>query len=330
MDNIKKYINNEFYNNLMTLYKNILFKLKEKFQLIINEKTADSFSIEQFDFNNKLINNFDYINNTINLYFSLDKFNTYYLPILNDFKNTEIEEIENITNNIEYQHNIINKLEISEDNSEIDNDIYIFYIIEMTFFGETYCIDSDDYCTKIASSYDNYNKLINLSIESDEKLQKFSKISNNLLSSIDEKVEYYMSKINKIKTSLLSFEEEINNRNETIKFWPSFENIIDNILSEKYGEKIIKRAYKFYKNNFEGKLENIFIEINKKWNESFDLLIQEINNNLPHFKNSFEGLNTMAKIYKDLISNEIIDNFFDSILNLQKKEYNYTISYYYN
>ena len=206
----------------------------------------------------------------------------------------------------------------------------IFFTIEMILFGQTYYSDTDDFCAKIETSYDNYNKLINLSISSDENLQKFSQISNNLLSSINEKVEYYISNISLIKNSLLSFEQQINNTNKTIKSLPTFENEIDNILLEKYGEKLNKRAYNYSKNFIEGKINNIFIDINKKWNDSFDLLIQEINNNLSNFKNSFEGLNHMAKIYKDLICNEIINNYFDSIINLQKKEYNYTISYYYN
>ena len=331
MENIKKYINNELYNDLIAIYNNILFKLKEKLQIITNEKIVDSFpGIEQLDFTDKHNNKIDYIYNIINIYFSLEEFNSYYLPILNDFKSTEIEEIENITYNIEYYHNIIMKLEISEDNSNMDNDMCILFSIEMIILGQTFYGYTDEYCTKIEASYDNYNKLIDLSIDSDENLQKFSRISNNLISSINVKVEDYISNISMIKNYLLSFEQEINNQNETIKFWSSFENKIDNILSEKYEEKLIKRAYSYYKNNIEGKIENIFICINKNLSENFDFLIQQINKNLPQFKNSFEGLNYMSKIYKDLFANEIINNYFDSIINLQKNEFNYTISYCYN
>ena len=59
-------------------------------------------------------------------------------------------------------------------------------------------------------------------------------------------------------------------------------------------------------------------------------MFQEINNNLPQFKYSIDGFSYMSEIFNNLISNEIIKNYFDSIINLQKNEFNYTILDYYN
>ena len=133
-----------------------------------------------------------------------------------------------------------------------------------------------------------------------------------------------------MRNSILSLEQESFNNTEINKYLYSLEDKINIILSEKYGEEIIKYSYLFFKDNIESRIGILFNDIIQKLNELFESLIQEINNNLPKFKYSIEGFHYMAKIFNKLISDNVIKNYFDSIIEHQKNEFNFTISYYYN
>ena len=325
-ENIKTYINNQLYNDIIEVYKNIIAKIKENIILIKNNKLTDTYpDISQFEFNNKHIDIINDLNNKLNNYFSFDIFNNNFTTKLNDFKTEINKKIDNFTNYIESQHKDINELEISEDDDD-ENDICVIFTLEMTILGESFTFDTDDYCAKIESCYNNYNKLNDVTINSNENIQKFQ----NLSSSISEKENYYNSKINMIKDSISEAKNEIISNNVTTEYLLQFQNIINVILSQKYGDEIIKSSYNYYKSNIETKIENIMDDINNKWNKSFNLLEEEINSNLPNFKNSIEGFSHMAEIFKNIINDEVMIKYFDSIINLQKNEFNNTLSYYYN
>ena len=329
--NIKQYLNSQLNNDLLDEYKNLITKIKEALQLIKNNKISEIYpSISKFSFNNKHINNIENINDIISKYFSLDIFNNNYLSILNNFKNEQNEELENITNIIENHNNRLIKLEQTEDESDDENDICLIFTFEMTMFGETFDFDTDDYCAKITSYFDNYKKLVDISIYFDKNIQKFSEKFEYILPLVNQKVNSYNSKINKIRDFLLYRKQDIINNNMTNDYLLPIKNTINLILSEKYGEKILNSSYNYYKNNIEGKIQNILNDINIKFNDSFYLLEQEMSNNLSKFKYSIEGFSYMCQILKDLIVKDIIFEYSDSIINLQKNELNYTISSYYN
>ena len=108
------------------------------------------------------------------------------------------------------------------------------------------------------------------------------------------------------------------------------QNAINSFLSQKYGEEMIKYSYNYYKNYIEGKIKNILNSIDNKWLESFKSLKIEINENLNEFKYPIEEFGIMAQFYEDLYSKNISSQYFNSIINLEKNEFNFTISYYYN
>ena len=75
---------------------------------------------------------------------------------------------------------------------------------------------------------------------------------------------------------------------------------------------------------------NLLNNISLQWNEAYDLLYEEVNNNLNNFKNSIIEFRSLAQIYSALIVQNITRIYFDSIETHQKSEFNYTITYYYN
>ena len=72
-------------------------------------------------------------------------------------------------------------------------------------------------------------------------------------------------------------------------------------------------------------MEPLFTSISNKWKESYDILIQEINDNKNNFKNSITEFSYMATIYSVIIKNNAKNNYFNSIDIHQKNEFNYTI-----
>ena len=67
-----------------------------------------------------------------------------------------------------------------------------------------------------------------------------------------------------------------------------------------------------------------------KWISSYDKLKEKINLNKDKFKNSITELGLIASIYNSIISQKMTISYYDSIIEQQKNEFNYTISYYYN
>ena len=98
----------------------------------------------------------------------------------------------------------------------------------------------------------------------------------------------------------------------------------------KYGEEIIKSSYNYYQNNTERIMGNLLNDISSQWNEAYDSLYEEVNNNLNNFKNSINEFGTMGRIFNSFITQNITKIYYDSIENHQKNEMNYTIKYYYN
>ena len=57
---------------------------------------------------------------------------------------------------------------------------------------------------------------------------------------------------------------------------------------------------------------------------------QNVTDNLDNFNHSMNEFGVMALIYEVVITSNLTNNFYNSIINHQKSEFNYTISFYYN
>ena len=78
-------------------------------------------------------------------------------------------------------------------------------------------------------------------------------------------------------------------------------------------------------------MSNLLNDISNKWIIIFYFLKEIINNNnLDNFKSSIGEFGTFASIYKELIEQNIITIYFDSIETHQRSKFNYSIIYYYN
>ena len=324
LQRMRNYINNQLYNDFLDEYKNIISKLKEILLSIKNNKISEIYpGIREFDFYVNHLNNLDELNKKIDKYFSLELFNKVYLSKLNNFRvNYSEVRIDAIDEFIDIHHNVISKFGILTSDANNKNDYY--FCIEMVCEGRYH---EYKYCTKYY--YDDYIKEGNYSIYAKGNLESREQFEY-LASLLDTNATSYNTKMYMIKDSLLSLEDDIVNQNLTEGYLLPIENEINSILSKKYEEEILKYSYNYYNNNINSKIENILNDINNKWNENFDLLEIEIKNNLAKFKYSIEEFGAIAKIFKDLYLKDIYNEYINSIINLQKNEYNFTISYYYN
>ena len=65
--------------------------------------------------------------------------------------------------------------------------------------------------------------------------------------------------------------------------------------------KLLKVLIIIIKKNKERIMGNLLNNISLQWNEEYDLLYEEVNNNLNNFKNSIIEFRSLAQIYSALI-----------------------------
>ena len=183
--------------------------MRESLQKIKNIKISDIYpDFPELDFIDKNINLVNEFYVRLNYFFSDDKFNDFYLPQINEFKNNELKEIIDIDSNIiEYNHNKIKTPEIEDD---YQNDFCISFLRKKTYTCTNGVIsdfyDSDFYCLPLSSESNNDEKLIQISTNWKQNNSQFLTKFNKLYSDINTIIDSYTSKIINLKKDLLNLE----------------------------------------------------------------------------------------------------------------------------
>ena len=328
----KTYIENQLFLDLSKEYKPIISKLREKLQIIKSIKIIEKYpDFKELNFFNNHIKIIDDISSRINEYFSDDKFNTKYLNRINEEKLSFKNYINSIENNINIYHNIINKLNLNGDNV---NDFCVEYKRKLCY-GCTNCAWNyyvyDTYCFPLSSDIKNNHLLLKKSdIKDDKKLIDFKTYFENYLQKISEKIDTYSTTLTNFDKKLNLVKEDTLNRKITNNYLKPFENWVNSILSEKYSDALIRTLYNYYQNIIDNRLMTILNSVSTKWIECFDNLISEVDNNFEDFKSTTYEFGIMAQAYETLISQNLSQSYYESIVSFQKNEFNYTITYYYN
>ena len=269
----------------------------------------------------------DELYNRLNRYISNDIFNNYYIPIIKNHIKNETEEIDNIKEYIENKHNIIKKNVMTLGK---EKDLCTKFTRKRTFTCRNGAIynfyPSEDECFNSVGS-NNLNDMKKISFNNDKI---FEEKFNQFFSTLKNKIDSYNNLIDKLKQNITSIESEILNKNITNNYLDFIEDKINNLLSEKYSINLIKGSYDYYKNLLDERMENILNNASNQWISSFDNLRTNVNSNLNNFSHSINEFGVMALIYEAVISQNLTKTFYNSIINHQKSEFNYTISYYYN
>ena len=334
-DNLEKsklYVNEQLYPDLLSEYKNFMSKIREILQVFKNNKMSDKYpDLNELSFLDEHIRIVDNFYNRLNNYISDDIFNKKYIPIMNDFKDTQNKEIINITNNIELNHEIINSYPLKND---YNYDFCVSFVRKKTYTcvnGAVFLYDNSDYyCLPASSVSNNFMNLTEHSIDSDVGISQFRSKFKEFNDTLCEKINLYSSKIYEFKQSLIDIETETINKDFTLNYLSPIKESINTLLSNKYGDKIIQSSYNYYQPNIKERIEPLLNDISSLWNQSFNDLYTDIENKLHDFKNSIMELSNMAGFYLSILNSNITKNYFNSIDLHQKTEFNYTITYYYN
>ena len=332
-DSSEIYINNQMYIDLSKEYKSLIIKIKSLLQSVKNNKFSDKYGDQkELTFINDNIRIIDNLYTRLDEYFSEILYNNDYLVKFNTFKQNEIQEIQKI------KQELIKKNKLLTDNFTISNDktndfcsSYNKVVTHTCTNGAVGSItEGDSICLNLWNYSNNHNQLSTLSIKNENNLQKLETEFNDFYSSLNQNINEYNNVITSLKNEIAYFENntinikgELNNLNEINKY-------INKILNQKYGDILIKDSYSFYQKNIGNKFENFLNSINEKWIESFEKTESEIELNKNKFKNHVKDFYVIAYIYNDLLRDDIIYDYTDSIIDQQKNEFNYTISYYYN
>ena len=324
----KQFINDELYSKILEEYKNAITNFKQILQTFKSNKMSDKYpEYKELFFIDDHLKKLDDFYNSLNKHISDNVFNTLYIPKINQFKEEQNNKINQMRKYIDDMHN---KIKTPNTIMNLKDDFCTTYQRKKTYTCNNgaiyYYTDSGNTC--LESFYtDNYKSLIIPSFNLDIN---FEKEFNNVFSLIKQKINNYNSKINELKTIITSIEPNIINMNIVKDYLSSIKDKINSILNEKYSDNLIRGAYSYYKNLLDNRLQNTLNDVSNAWINSFDILGQRINSSLENFKYSISELGLMSLMYESLLNQNISHSFHESIINHQKSEFNYTISYYYN
>ena len=328
----KLYVNEHIYSELKGEYQNFLLKIKEILQTFKKNKINDIYpDLNELSFLNDHSKIIDKFYKRLNAFISDDIFNNKYIAIMNNFKEIQNKVLNNIINDIESKHNKINEYPTSDDyNYDLCVSFYRKKIYSSVSGSVFYNDNSDYYCLPSNSISNNYLNLSDHSIETNPELSLFHSKFKEFYDSLSEKINCYLSIINEIKISLLNIEIEKINEENSLDYFSPIKDLVNSLLSKKYGEEIIKSSYNYYQSNIKNIIVPLLNNISFQWNQYFKDLYIDIRNNLDNFKSSINELSNMAELYLSIFNTNITQNYFDSIEKHQKSEFNYTINYYYN
>ena len=333
MELSRDYINQQLSSELKYEYKNTITKLKELLQTMKTAKLSTRFTNypQLVDLDNNL-KDLDNLYKIINAYFYDEKYNKDYLPKINNLKKNLIDKINYIENNIiELNHKEINKYPTVNDYSK---DFCFNFYRKKTYTCPNgvifYLYGTSNYCDSFPDSKNNYNKLITLSIYSDENIQKFSSQLKNIHTKLNKIVSTYTTLINGLSQKLYSLEKQANDIALDEGLFQNYKKLVNNILTTFYGSNIILETYKIFKEDTEKRVNDLYNESLYNWETLFSNLYQEVQNNLPKYKNSISEFGLIAIIYYNYLYTNISEGYYDLMTNHAKNEFNYAITYYYN
>ena len=326
------YLVNQLYFDIVNEQREIFDKIKEYLQSILNNKLIEKFSFsDAVDFYNNHIKTVDKLSNRLNKYFSEDSFDRKYLKIINEHINLNKKMIEEAKDYINSKHSFIKSLYYyDKDNS---NDVCIVFKRKVCY-GCTNCVSYTFFFDRICfilSPYEyNYLNVKKIEFESMKNLNAIENAFIKFYNKIAIKIGKYNFILQNLTTYINTLPDEGSNKNISIEHFEPLKKWINDTLTKKYQDEIVKSSYNFYKQNIEGKIEIMLDDIFNKWKDIYTNLLNDVRNNKKKIRDSLFEFSMIGSIYKSIIEVELTENYFNSIMFFQRTEFNYTISYYYN
>ena len=328
----QEYLGNKLYYDIVNSHREIFDKISGYLQSILKNKLEEKLAdFDGAEFCKNHIKIIEKLINRLTKYFLKDAFDKKYLKIINDCINKNKKLIEEAKEYINSKHNYIKTLYFYDEDKS--NDACIVFrrkvcygcpnCVSYTFFFDRVCF--------VLSPY-QFNHLEVKKIEFDS-MKNLDDFEDDFFEFID-KINTTIGKYNSIINGLTIYIDNINDNGEikniSINYFTPLQKWINKVLKNKYNEEIIKSTYNYYQPIIETKMKNIFDDVFNKWKEIYINLANDVEKNKTKIKNSLLEFSNMGEIFRSIIVQELIENYYDSIIFFQRSEFNYTISYYYN
>ena len=327
----EEYLKQQLYYDIMNEYRETFVQIKEELQSILNHNLSIEFpDLENLQFLEKHKRIIDKLKTRLDKYFSLDIFDNKYLRMINESINTNINLIKSTKEYIKEKHNSFNDSKYYDDES---NDICVLFKRKVCY-GCTNCIEStyflDRFCFLLNPYHYNYLEVQKASYESLKNFGDFDQRLNNFNTKINDKVDAYNEIVESFNINMTLIQEETLNEKITENYLKPLQDWIKLTINQKLENNLLQSAYDYYQKNIENKIEIMFTDIYNRWKNTFEYLYQDVQKNLNNLKYSMLEFSTITLSMKTIIQTDLTKNYYNSIIEFQKSELNYTISYYYN
>ena len=327
----EEYLKNQLNIDITNEYKEIFTKLKEELISIVdnklNEKFPDFYEVNFFDNHIKII---DKLISRLDKYFSDEIFENKYKKIINESINKNLNLIRNAKNDVNAKNDFIKTYPVLSDNI---NDMCITFrrkvcygctnCVSYTFFYDRFCF--------ILRPYDmTYLELKKNTLESVNNFGQLDEVFNDLNDLVMEKVDEYNNIVERLNCNISYIKNETLKRGITNNYLGPLRNYINALLEEKFQNVLLRYTYDYYNSTFNAKLKLMLNDVSNRWKKAFETLADDLLDNADYIKYSILDFTEMAEDYREIIETDHTLNYYNSILNFEKYELNYTISYYYN
>ena len=330
---IKSFITNNLKNNLASKYKAIITQVRTSLQTIKSNEIIKKYS-KQLQFADSHLRIID------NLYERLDKhisdsiFNKKYLPIINNYITSTYNNLIQKEKNLKDLYNSQASLSFSTSTD------YDYYKYEHYYF--TCCIYSRrNRCYRYYDKCNGYHYVGytvvgtgNYALLKDINLTQYILDFDNFYTKYYTKFNDYIISYNNVLLGLNTPLEQIKNniisKNKNNDYLNNLSEKIKTIINEKLGDNLLNSSYIYHKNELTEKLPIELNSILEKWKNAYDEVYNYVNTNISNFKSSVFEFTLFSKFYSTIYSNNMSYDYFDSVVNKVKNDFNYTIQYYYN
>ena len=301
---IQNYIYNDLISDLTEEFNDIPNKIKKIIVTISKYKLDDKYkNFSDLSFINENKEIMDSLYENISQIFSLDNFKNEYEKKINNIA---------INNSLSNMKSLLDLHEKGKKCSDKEKDIF-------------FTLDSNTYCINIFEDLNDEMNFKFSKINDDSSFIVFKKKLNIFYDTLEEITNSYDEKIG----GFFSYQPQIQNEEISVEL-NSFQNKINSLLSDKFEGQLIINIYNYYKNNIEERIENILSEFLIRANNTFYNLKDEIIKNLDKFKYDINEFFYLSFTYYNILTQNVSKNYFDSVIETQKIDFNYTILYYYN
>ena len=331
LNQIKSFIQYNLKNYLASKYKNIITQIRANLQSIKSNEIIKKY-IKQLPFTENHLRIIDNLYERLDSHISDALFNKNYLPIINNYVDKTYNYLISIENNYKNVYNALKSLSYSSSTSAdyYRWEVYPYRCCSFKFgrcWRHTTCY-SYHYVGYCVSGSQNHNNLKSLNFN--EYTQKFDSLYNSFYSNFNNEIISYNNILIQIDNSLDLIKNNIINKNKDINYLNGISEDIKAIVNDKLGNNLLNSVYNYYKNELNTNLPTELNSILEQWKTTYDEIYEYLNTNISKFKSSITEMSSFSAFYLNTYSQNISIDYYDSVINKMKNDFNYTIKYYYN